>query len=48
VPSSDPVHRLEDILDCIERIERFTHGLDFAAFSANEQVIYAVNLPCSS
>ena len=33
----------EDILESIERIERFTHGLDFAAFSANEQVVYAVN-----
>ncbi len=43
MPSSDPVRRLEDILDSVERIERFTRGLDFAAFSANEQVVYAVN-----
>jgi uncharacterized protein with HEPN domain len=41
VPSSDPVRRFEDIL---ERIERFTQGLDFSAFSANEQVVYAVNI----
>jgi uncharacterized protein with HEPN domain len=43
VPSSDPGRRLEDILDCITRIERFTHAMDFAAFAANEQTVYAVN-----
>ncbi len=48
MPSSDPVRRLEDILDCVERIERFTHGLDFAAFSANEQVVTQSIMHCSS
>jgi uncharacterized protein with HEPN domain len=43
VPSSDPIRRFEDILDNIERIERFTRGMDFAAFSANDQAVYAVN-----
>jgi len=43
VPSRDPVRRFEDILENINRIERFTHGMDFAAFSANEQAVYAVN-----
>lgn len=42
MPSSDPIRRFEDILDNIERIERFTRGMDFAAFSANDQAIYAV------
>jgi uncharacterized protein with HEPN domain len=43
VPSRDPVRRFEDILENINRIERFTPGMDFAAFSANEQAVYAVN-----
>jgi uncharacterized protein with HEPN domain len=43
VPSKDPIRRFEDILESIARIERFTSGMDFAAFSANEQVVYAVN-----
>ena len=43
MPSNDPVRRFEDILDSIARIERFTTGMDFAAFSRNEQVVYAVN-----
>jgi uncharacterized protein with HEPN domain len=34
--------RFEDILDNIARIERFTAGMDFPAFSANEQVTFAV------
>jgi uncharacterized protein with HEPN domain len=37
VPSEKPLLRLEDILENIDRIERFTAGMDFAAFSANEQ-----------
>ena len=41
VPSEKPLGRLEDILDNIVRIERFTAGLDFTAFAANEQAFYA-------
>jgi uncharacterized protein with HEPN domain len=36
------VRRFEDILDNIARIERFTAGMDFQAFSASEQVTFAV------
>jgi uncharacterized protein with HEPN domain len=43
VPSKDPVSRFEDILDNIERIERFTRSMDFDSFSSNEQTVYAVN-----
>jgi len=32
----------QDILESIERIERFSRGMDFSAFSANEQVVYAL------
>jgi uncharacterized protein with HEPN domain len=38
VPSKDPIRRFD-----IARIERFTNGMDFAAFSTNEQAVYAVN-----
>jgi uncharacterized protein with HEPN domain len=41
VPSDKPLHRLEDILDNILRIERFTAGMDAASFAANEQAHYA-------
>ena len=40
--SERQIRRFEDILDSIARIERFTTGMDFAAFSANEQVTFAV------
>jgi uncharacterized protein with HEPN domain len=43
VPSRDPVQRFEDILQNIARIERFTAGMNFAAFSQNEQALFAVN-----
>ena len=43
MPSSDPLRRFEDILDNIERIERFTKGMDLAALSADERALYAVN-----
>jgi uncharacterized protein with HEPN domain len=33
VPSSDPIQRLEDILENIFRIEEFTVGMDQAAFT---------------
>jgi uncharacterized protein with HEPN domain len=41
LPSEQPRRRLRDILDNAERIERFTAGLDFAAFRANEQAVFA-------
>ena len=42
MPSSDPAQRFADILDNILRIERFTTGLNFHTFSANEETLYAV------
>jgi uncharacterized protein with HEPN domain len=41
VPSEKPPHRLDDILDNILRIERFTAGLDAASFATSEQALYA-------
>jgi uncharacterized protein with HEPN domain len=41
VHSEKPLRRLEDILDSIARIERFTAGLDFDGFAANDQIVYA-------
>ena len=40
--SERQIQRFEDILDNIARIERFTAGMDFQAFSADEQVTFAV------
>jgi len=34
--------RLQDILESIERVEKYTHGLTFADFAADEQVVDAV------
>ena len=42
MPSSDPIQRLEDILENIARIEDFTAGMDLAAFRQNAQAVYAV------
>ena len=42
MPSDKRIRYFEDILDNIARIERFTIGLDFKAFTANEQVTFAV------
>jgi uncharacterized protein with HEPN domain len=42
VPSNDLVQRFSDIIENIERIERFTAGLDLHSFAANEQVVLAV------
>lgn len=42
MPSSDPLHRLIDIIDGIEHIERFTAGRDAKTFAADEQVVFAV------
>lgn len=41
MPSEKPLLRLEDILENIDRIERFTAGMDLAAFTANEQTLFA-------
>jgi uncharacterized protein with HEPN domain len=41
VPSSDPVQRFSDIVENVERIERFTAGMDLRAFAAAEQTILA-------
>jgi uncharacterized protein with HEPN domain len=42
VPSSDPTQRFVDIIENIERIERFTVGLDLQRFAADEQTVLAV------
>jgi uncharacterized protein with HEPN domain len=42
VPSSDPAQRFRDILDNIDRIRRFTAGLDRESFVADEEKIFAV------
>ena len=41
MPFEKPLRRLEDILSHIARIEQFTAGMDFEAFLANEQAVYA-------
>jgi uncharacterized protein with HEPN domain len=42
LPFRDPRKSLRDILDNIERIERFTDGMDYAAFCNSEATIFAV------
>jgi len=41
LPSEKPLRRLRDILDNVARIERFTADMDFDAFQANEQAVFA-------
>jgi uncharacterized protein with HEPN domain len=41
LPSEKPLRRLEDILENIARIEQFTAGMEFDAFAANVQAVYA-------
>ena len=41
MPSEKPLRRLEDILANIARIERFTAGMDQAAFGADDRAVYA-------
>ena len=41
MPSEKPLHRLEDILENIARIEQFTAGVNFDDFAANDQAVYA-------
>jgi hypothetical protein len=42
LPSDRRARRFQDILDNIARIERFTAGLDFEAFTRNEETFYVV------
>jgi uncharacterized protein with HEPN domain len=42
VPSSDPAQRFSDIIENIEKIERFTVGMDREHFARNEQAVLAV------
>lgn len=42
MPSSDSVQRFSDILENIDRIERFTAGMDFQAFATAEQTVLAL------
>ena len=42
MPSSDPVQRFSDIIENIERIERFTAGMDLKGFAANDEKVLAV------
>jgi len=41
VPSEKPLLRLDDILENIGRVERFTSGMDEQSFTVNEQALYA-------
>lgn len=40
--SKDPAPLFQTILENIDRIERFTHGMHFDSFTDNEEKIYAV------
>lgn len=42
MPSNNPEQRLQDILDNIARIRRFSEGTDFDSFRRNEQQLYAI------
>jgi uncharacterized protein with HEPN domain len=42
LPFRESSDSLRDILDCIERIERFTAGMDLDAFIEDEKTISAV------
>jgi uncharacterized protein with HEPN domain len=42
VPSNDPARRFTDIIENIERIQRFTAGMDRHGFADNEQTVLAV------
>lgn len=39
--------RLQDILDAIDKIKRYTDGLDFAQFEVNSMVVDSVNMNLS-
>lgn len=42
MPSKKPAQRLRDIVDNIDAIEAFTFQMDYAAFAADRQTVYAV------
>ena len=42
MPSRDWRLRIQDILDCIEKISRYTEGMDFDNFSRDEKTVDAV------
>ena len=42
MPSDDPARRFRDIIQNIERIERFTAGMDARTFAEAEQTVLAV------
>lgn len=42
MPSKNPAQRLCDILENIDAIAAFTTSLDFAGFSGDKKVVYAV------
>jgi len=42
VPSRDPLLRIQDILDAIAKIQRYTQGMTLEAFSIDEKTIDAV------
>ncbi|MGH9583797.1 MAG: HepT-like ribonuclease domain-containing protein [Bryobacteraceae bacterium] len=42
MPFSDPSIPLQDIAEAIERIEEFTHGMDFEAFRSDAKTVAAV------
>ncbi len=37
MPPRDWLHRIDDIITAIEKIQRFTHGLDLRGFQADEK-----------
>jgi uncharacterized protein with HEPN domain len=42
MPSKNPAQRLRDIIDNIDTIEVFTHGLTFEGFLGDRKTVYAV------
>jgi uncharacterized protein with HEPN domain len=42
VPSRDPLLRIQDILDAIAKIQRYTQGMTLEIFSADEKTVDAV------
>jgi len=42
VPSRDPLLRIQDILDAIAKIQRYTRGMTLETFSSDEKTIDAV------
>ena len=42
MPSRDPLLRIQDILDAITKIQRYTQGMTLEIFSADEKTVDAV------